>query len=103
MRIRRSRRSSTWRRSRVGWVERSETHQFLRGTMMGFASLYPSYDPALHGVVLALLVQSHLPCFPAEHRLLAGDAPVIAGQCAALAERTMAGHHERHRIASDRG
>ena len=44
-----------------------------------------------------------LPGFPAEHRLLAGDAPVIAGQRAALAERAMAGHHERHRIFSDRG
>ena len=28
---------------RVGWVERSETHQSLRGAMMGIASLYPSY------------------------------------------------------------
>jgi hypothetical protein len=27
----------------VGWVERSETHQSLRGGVMGFASLYPSY------------------------------------------------------------
>ena len=27
----------------VGWVERSETHRSLRGEMMGFAALYPSY------------------------------------------------------------
>src|SRR5438128_9398727 len=41
--------------------------------------------------------------FPAEHRLLAGDAPVIAGERAAFAERAMAGHHERDRVFSDRG
>ena len=45
----------------------------------------------------------HLSRFPAEHRLLARDAPVIAGQRAALAQRTVAGHHERHRVAADRG
>jgi hypothetical protein len=28
----------------VGWVERSDTHQLLLGTVMGFASLYPSYE-----------------------------------------------------------
>src|SRR5258708_34557803 len=49
------------------------------------------------------LMDSHLPCFPAQHRLLAGDAPVIAGQRAALAERAVARHHERDRIFSDRG
>ena len=43
------------------------------------------------------------PGFPAEHRLLARDAPVIAGQRAALAERAMARHHERHRVAADGG
>src|SRR5438445_11640433 len=43
-------------------------------------------------------VQSNLSGFPAEHRLFARDAPVIAGQRAALAERAVAGHHERHRI-----
>ena len=48
---------------------------------------------------LRMSMQSHLPGFPAEHRLLAGDAPVIAGQRAALAERAMAGHHERDRVA----
>src|SRR5215207_5028952 len=48
-------------------------------------------------------MQSHLPSLPAQHRLLARDAPVIAGQRAALAERAMAGHHERHRIAADGG
>ena len=35
---------------------------------------------------------------PADHRLLAGDAPVVAGQRAALAECAMAGHHERDRF-----
>ena len=29
----------------VGWVERSDTHQHHRMTLMGFASLYPSYTP----------------------------------------------------------
>ncbi len=28
----------------VGWVERSETHHWASGVVMGFASLYPSYD-----------------------------------------------------------
>src|SRR6185312_8316626 len=28
----------------VGWVERSETHRHRRPALMGFASLYPSYD-----------------------------------------------------------
>src|SRR5205809_8010418 len=28
----------------VGWVERSETHHFLRGEVMGIASLHPSYE-----------------------------------------------------------
>src|SRR5262249_36306852 len=46
------------------------------------------------GFALGQLMQSHLSRFPAEHRLLAGDAPVIAGQRAALAEGAMAGHHE---------
>jgi len=32
----------------VGWVERSETHQPVRGSMMGFAALYPSYGAASH-------------------------------------------------------
>jgi hypothetical protein len=33
------------KRQLVGWVERSETHQSVRGrrSMMGFAALYPSY------------------------------------------------------------
>jgi len=29
---------------RVGWVERSETHQIDAAPMMGFAALNPSYD-----------------------------------------------------------
>jgi hypothetical protein len=33
------------KRRTVGWVERSETHQLHRRGMMGFASLYPSYEP----------------------------------------------------------
>jgi len=37
---------SVKRNDPVGWVERSETHQSLRGAAMGFASLYPSYAPA---------------------------------------------------------
>ena len=54
-----------------------------------------------HGSILwtTISMQPDLSGFPAEHRLLAGDAPVIAGQRAALAERAMAGHHERDRIA----
>jgi len=28
----------------VGWVERNETHQWPPVTVMGFASLYPSYE-----------------------------------------------------------
>ena len=36
---------------RVGWVERSETHQSLRGAMMGIASLYPSDGP--HSAIAA--------------------------------------------------
>jgi GNAT superfamily N-acetyltransferase len=47
-------------------------------------------------------VHSHLAGLPAEHRLLAGDAPVIAGQRTAFAEGAVAGHHERDRIFSDR-
>jgi hypothetical protein len=35
-------------RQRVGWVERSETHRLggvvMLGRMMGFATLYPSYE-----------------------------------------------------------
>jgi hypothetical protein len=50
-----------------------------------------------------MLMYPDLSGFPAEHRLLAGDAPVIAGQLAAFAERAMAGHHERQRIFPDRG
>src|SRR6266853_4421650 len=46
------------------------------------------------------LMHTHLSGFPAQHRLLAGDAPVIAGQRAALAECAMTGHHERQGIAA---
>ena|SRR5215207_6180156 len=28
----------------VGWMERSDTHQLRRRTVMGFAALYPSYE-----------------------------------------------------------
>jgi hypothetical protein len=28
----------------VGWVERSDVNQLLPGTVMGFATLTPSYD-----------------------------------------------------------
>src|SRR3954469_17532771 len=38
----------------VGWVERSETHQPVRGSMMGFAALYPSYGAASHPRYLPL-------------------------------------------------
>src|SRR5947209_17526946 len=48
------------------------------------------------------LLDADLSGFPADHRLLAGDAPVIAGERAALAERAMARHHERDRVLSDR-
>src|SRR5882757_9344227 len=30
-------------RPNVGWIERSETHRSQHKTMMGFATLYPSY------------------------------------------------------------
>src|SRR5260370_18762374 len=49
------------------------------------------------------LMNPHLPCFPAQHRLLAGDAPMIAGQRAAFAERAMAQYHERYRAFSHCG
>jgi hypothetical protein len=49
------------------------------------------------------LMHADLARLPAQHRLLAGDAPVIAGQRAAFAERAMAGHHERDRVLPDRG
>ena len=44
-RARRSRITRKPRSSFVGWVERSDTHRGGCGTMMGFASLYPSYGP----------------------------------------------------------
>src|SRR4051794_27694152 len=43
-----------------------------------------------------------LPGLPAQHRLLAGDAPVIAGERAALAQRAMTGDDKGHRIPADR-
>src|SRR5262249_47342903 len=43
------------------------------------------------------------PGFPAEHRMLAGGAPVIAGKRAAAADHPMARHHERERVLADRG
>src|ERR1700688_3570246 len=55
------------------------------------------------GMTEVYLLYPHLPGFPADHRLLAGDAPVVAGQRAALAERAMARHHERKRVLADRG
>ena len=48
-------------------------------------------------------MHAHLSGFPAEHRLFPRDAPVIAGQRAAFAERAMARHHERYRISADGG
>ena len=45
----------------------------------------------------------NVPGFPAQHRALAGEAPVIAGDGAALAEHAMTRHHERQRILADRG
>ena len=39
---------------------------------------------------------------PAEHRALAGQAPVIAGERAVGADHAVAGHHEGDRILSDR-
>ncbi len=41
--------------------------------------------------------------FPAEHRALAGDAPVIAGDVAGFADHAVARHHERDRVLADRG
>src|SRR5579871_5408646 len=58
--------------------------------------------PAFAGTTIGrALPHPHLPGFPTDHRLLAGDAPVIAGQRAALAECAMAGHHERNRVLAD--
>ena len=50
-------------RAIVGWVERSDTHQLLPETMMGFAALYPSYEvcnfaPAARSRTVAALRQS---------------------------------------------
>ncbi len=47
--------------------------------------------------------RSDPPGLPAEHRALAGQAPVIAGEVAALAEHAVARHHERDRVLADRG
>ena len=33
------------------WVERSDTHRFLASRSMGFAALYPPYDPHGFGIV----------------------------------------------------
>ena len=44
-----------------------------------------------------------LPGLPAQHRALAGEAPVIAGDVAALADDAVARHHEAHRVLADRG
>src|SRR6476469_1032500 len=72
-------------------------------------SRFPDAQLRILGLVLmhhpgmtGILMHSHLSGFPADHRLLAGDAPVVAGQRAALAERAMAGHHERDRGFPDR-
>jgi 2,3-bisphosphoglycerate-dependent phosphoglycerate mutase len=46
---------------------------------------------------------SHPARFPAEHGALARDAPVIAGELAAFSHHAMARHHERDRVAPDRG
>jgi hypothetical protein len=35
----------------VGWVERSDTHRLLASQLMGFAALYPSYEPYGFGIV----------------------------------------------------
>ena len=43
------------------------------------------------------------PRFPAQHRALAGDAPVIAGDVAVLADDAVARHHEADRVLADRG
>ena len=49
------------------------------------------------------LPPAHPPRLPAEHRALAGDAPVIAGEIAGFADDAVAGHDEAHRILADRG
>ena len=72
--------------------------RFRYGSEWASIPLLPPYDSRND----VELMHPHLPGFPADHRLLAGDAPVIAGQRAALAERAMAGHHERDRIFSNR-
>src|SRR5258708_1899003 len=48
------------------------------------------------------LLHSDLSGFPAQHRLFAGDAPVVAGERAAFAERAVAGYDEGNGIPADR-
>src|SRR5665213_4354532 len=79
----------------VGWVELFAKPISNVNGSGGFrkGSTHPTIPELMH---------AHLSGFPAQHRLLAGDAPVIAGQCAAFAEGAMAGHHERHGVLADR-
>ena len=43
------------------------------------------------------------PRFPADDRLLARQAPMVAGERARAPEHAMTGHDERDRVAADRG
>ena len=54
-------------------------------------------------VLVYRLCRRDVPGFPAQHRALAGQAPVIAGELAALAEHAVARHHEGERVLADRG
>src|ERR1700741_1889941 len=102
------RRNSIWRREGANNSVRSFRGDTKHRTTMcnctsenlEIPGLVLTHHPGMTGISL---LHSHLPGFPADHRLLAGDAPVVAGQRAALAERAMAGHHEGDRILADRG
>ena len=75
-----------------------------RGLPQGRFPRAPSADAERRGEY-ASSAQSvrDLTRLPAQHRALAREAPVIAGDVAALAEHAVARHHERDRVLADRG
>src|SRR5882762_49987 len=99
------RRSSIWRSSFVDvWVGKGALcavpTNLLSRTLWWArrkGALCPPYNLSLP------LMHADLSGFPAQHRLFAGDAPVITGQRAAFAEGAVAGNHERHRVLADGG
>ncbi len=82
----------------VGWVERSETHQhFLRGKMMGFAALYPSYAPRTHAFASSRLISPEL-CLDASPSMKegAGKAGCRPGTHGPLCGRWQQEFAQRH-------